>query len=70
MFPVVAVNATEVPEQIAPEGLAAMETVGVRFGLTVIVIVFEVAVGVVRQVPPVTVMSQATKLPLTNDVLV
>ena len=37
-------NVTEVPAHIAPDGFAAMLTVGVSTGLTVIVIVFDVAV--------------------------
>jgi hypothetical protein len=39
----VAVKVTEVPEQIAPDGTAAILTLAGRFGLTVIVIVFDVA---------------------------
>jgi hypothetical protein len=46
----VAVKVTEVPEQIAPEGTAAMLTLAGRFGLTVIVIVFDVAGLPVAQV--------------------
>ena len=63
-----AVKATEVPGQMAPAGKAAMLTVGVRFGLTLMVIVLEEAVVVVKQVPPVTVMSQVTALPLARVV--
>ena len=40
---VVALNVTDVPAQISPEGLAAMLTLTGRFGLTVIVIAFDVA---------------------------
>ena len=39
----VAVNVTLVPAQIAPAGTAAMLTLTGKFGLTVIVIVFDVA---------------------------
>jgi hypothetical protein len=39
----VAVKVTEVPAQIAPEGTAAMLTLAGKFGLTVIVIAFDVA---------------------------
>jgi hypothetical protein len=46
----VAVKVTEVPAQIAPEGTAAMLTLAGRFGLTVIVIVFDVAGLPVAQV--------------------
>jgi hypothetical protein len=46
----VAVKVTEVPEQIAPEGTAAMLTLAGRFGLTTIVTVFDVAGLPVAQV--------------------
>ena len=39
----VAVKVTDVPEQIAPAGLAAIVTLTGRFGLTVMPIVFDVA---------------------------
>jgi hypothetical protein len=39
----VAVKVTEVPAHIAPEGTAAMLTLAVNTGLTVIAIVFDVA---------------------------
>jgi hypothetical protein len=45
----VAVNVTDVPAQMAPDGDAAMVTPGVTFALTVIVIGVLVAVGVVVQ---------------------
>jgi hypothetical protein len=45
----VAVNETEAPEHIAPEGVATMETPGVTLALTVIVTGVLVAVGVVVQ---------------------
>ncbi len=38
---VVAVKFTEVPAHIAPGGLAVMFTVGVKFGITTMVMVFE-----------------------------
>ena len=66
----VAVKVTEVPVQIAPEGEAPMLTVGVTLELTDIVIVFDVAVFELRQVPPVIVMSQVTVLPLASVVVV
>ena len=65
-----AVKVTLDPAQIAPEGLAAIETVGVRFGLTVMIMEVEVAVVAVKQVPPVTVMSQLTEFPLARVVVV
>ena len=46
----VAVKVTEVPEQIAPDGTAAMLTLAGRFAFTVIVTVFEVAGLPVAQV--------------------
>ena len=64
----VAVIVTDVPEQMVVPGLAAMLTVGVRFGLTTIVNPFDVAVVAVKQVPPVTVISQVTALPLARVV--
>ena len=66
----VAVKVTEVPWQTAPEGEAPMLTVGVTLGLTVIVIVFDVAVFVPRQVPPVTVIVQVIASLLTSVVVV
>ena len=62
----VAVNVTDVPAQIGPDGDAAMLTVGVTYAFTVIVIVFDVAVVDVKQVPPVMVISQVTVLPLAS----
>ena len=61
-------NVTEVPEQIVLEGLTTMETVGVKFGLTVIGMELDVAVAEVKQVPPTMLMSQVTALPLVNVV--
>ena len=46
----VAVKVTEVPAQIAPEGTAAILTLAGKFGLTTIVIVFDVAGLPVTQV--------------------
>jgi hypothetical protein len=60
------VNVTGVPAQIAPLGEAAMLTVGVTFAPTVIVIVFDVAVFVVKQVPPLIVITQITWSPLAR----
>jgi hypothetical protein len=39
----VAVNVTDVPVHIVPDGEAAIETLAGRFGLTVIVMAFDVA---------------------------
>lgn len=38
-----AVNVTDTPVQIVPDGEAAIETLAGRFGLTVIVMAFDVA---------------------------
>jgi hypothetical protein len=62
----VAVNVTGVPEQIAPDGEAAMLTDGVTLAFTAIVIVFDVAVFVVKQVPPLIVITQITWSPLAS----
>ena len=61
-------NVTEVPAQIVLEGLTAMETVGVKLGLTVMAMEFEGAVVDVKQVPPAMVMSHVTALPLASVV--
>lgn len=45
----IAVNVTEVPAQIAPTGMEFIVTLGTTTGLTVIVVVVLVAVGVVTQ---------------------
>ena len=66
----VAVKVTDVPGQIAPEGEAPILTVGDTLEFTVIVIVFDVAVFVLRQVPPVTVIVQVTASLLASAVLV
>ena len=64
----VAVKVTLVPEQIAPEGFAAILTVGVTELPTVIVIVFEVAVTGLAQVA-LEVMIQTIVLPLVRVLL-
>jgi len=61
------VNVTGVPAQIEPEGEADILTAGVTLAFTDIVIVFEFAVLVVRQPPPVIVMVQVTVLPLASE---
>ena len=66
----VAVKVTDVPWHTAPKGEAPMLTVGVTLEFTNIEIVFDVAVFVVRQVPPATVIVQVTASPLANVVLV
>jgi hypothetical protein len=60
------VNVTGVPAQIAPEGEAAIVTVGVTFAFTVIVIVFDVAAFVAKHVPPLIVITQITWSPLAS----
>ena len=67
MLDAVAVNVTVVPAQIAPDGEATMLTAGVTLGFTVIVMVFELAVLLVRQLPPVIVMVQVTVLPFASE---
>jgi hypothetical protein len=54
----VAVNVTEVPSQIDPEGTAAMLTLAGSKGLTAMVIVFDVAGEPVRQGVAFDVISQ------------
>ena len=66
----VAVNDTDVPGQIAPDGKAAMLTVGVIVEFTAIVMVFDVAVFVLRQDPPVTVIVQVIASLLASALLV
>jgi hypothetical protein len=61
----VAVKVTEVPVQIAPEGTAAMLTLAGRFGLTVIVIAFDVAGLPVAQVA-FDVITTVITLPLAR----
>ena len=61
----VAVKVTFVPEQMAPAGLAAIETLAVTFGFTVMVIAFDVAGLPVAQVALLVItqviMSEFTK---------
>jgi hypothetical protein len=66
MFAAVAVKLTEVPAQIAPVGFGAIETVGVRIGLTTIVIVFDEAVVAEIHAPPVMLISHLTVLAFSN----
>ena len=66
----VAVKVTDVPWQIAPEGEAPILTVGVTFEFTTIVIVFDVAVFVLRQDPPATVIVQVIASLLASVLLV
>ena len=66
----VAVNSTLVPAQIAPDGLAVSSTVGVKLGLTVIVIILDVAVVADRQDPPLILISTVTWSLLTRVRLV
>ena len=48
----------------------AIETVGVTFGFTIMLVVFDVAVLLVKQLPPVIVISQLTSsLLLSEEVL-
>ena len=65
----VAVKVTLVPEQIVVEGLAAMLTLAVTFGFTVMVIVFEVAGEPVPQVA-VDVITQVIVLPFAKEAFV
>ena len=64
MLLAVAVKVTGVPGHMVADGTAAIVTEGVRFGFTAMVIILEVAVLEVKQVPQVTVISQETVLPL------
>ena len=64
----VAVNVTLVPVQIVVDGVE-IETVGVSFGLTVIVIAVDVAFGVLAQAELLTIFT-VTWSPLVNVVLV
>ena len=65
----VAVNVTDVPEQIEPEGLAEIVIAGVRFGFTVIVILADVAGLPVAHVA-FDVRTHVIISPLANVVLV
>jgi hypothetical protein len=64
----VAVKVTLVPEQMAPDGLAAILTEGTTVLVTVIVIVFEVAVTGLAQVA-FDVITQLIVLPLVSVLL-
>ena len=61
----VAVNVTLVPAQMVLPGFAAMLTDGVTFAVTLIVIVFELAVDTVTQVNE-EVITQEIRSPVTN----
>ena len=63
----VAVKVTLIPEQIAPEGFAAILTLAGKPGFTIIVIVFEVAGEPVAQVKLLVIM-QVIKLPFARVV--
>jgi hypothetical protein len=64
----VAVKVTEVPEHIV-EAVALMETAGVTDGLTVIAMLFDVAVVGEAQVTE-EVITQLTASPFTKEVVV
>ena len=64
----VAVNFTEVPAQIAPDGTAAIDTLAVSDGLTVIVMPSEVAGEPVRQGVAFEVISTVITSPLARVV--
>ena len=66
----VAVNITEVPEQIAPAGEAEILTLAGKFGLTVIVTVFDIAGLAVKQGVAFEVITQVTTSPLANAAFV
>ena len=61
----VAVKVTLVPEHMAPAGTAAMLTLAVTFGFTVIVIIFEVA-GLPLTHEAVDVITQLIVFPFAN----
>ena len=65
----VAVNVILVPAQIAPAGLAAIDTLTGKFGFTDIVIVFDVAGLPVAHVA-LEVNTQVIKSPFASDELV
>jgi len=65
----VAVNVTLVSEHIAPDGTAAMLTLGVRFAFTVMFILLEVAVTGIEQAA-LEVITQVMLFPFTRVVLV
>ena len=63
----VAVKVTEVPAHIVADD-ATIPAVGVTVALMVIVMVLEEAVVAVKQVPPITLISQVTVLPFASVV--
>jgi hypothetical protein len=66
VFNAVAVTVTVFPEQrvVAVEFI---ETLGVLLLFTVITMLFDVALLLAKQVPPVTVISQVTVFPLAME---
>jgi hypothetical protein len=64
----VAVKVTEVPAQIAPEGTAAMLTLAVNTGLTVIVMPLEVAGDPAKQGVALEVISTVITSLLAKEV--
>ena len=66
----IAVNVTDVPAHIVPDGDALILTAGVTLVFTIIVIVFDVVVVEVKQTPLVIVISQVTTSLLTSEVVV
>ena len=63
-----AVKVTGVFTHTGPEGLAASATEGVSVGFNNIEMPLEAALLVVKQVPPLTAISQETISPLASDV--
>ena len=66
----VAVNVTLVPEQIVPAGLAAILTLAVNVGLTVILMLFDVAGEPVKHGVALLVKTTVTAVPLVNALVV
>ena len=64
MFAVIAVNVIEVPAQIGPLIPGKIVTAGVLTGLIGTIIVFELAVLLVRQPTPLTIIEQVIASPL------
>ena len=69
MFDGVAVNVTFVSSQMIESGEAEMKTVGLRLEFTDIKMILDEAMGEVRQVPPVTVISQMTTSSFASEVV-
>ena len=69
MFDGVAVNVTFVPSQMIESGEAEMKTVGFRLEFTDIKMILDEAMGEVRQVPPVAVISQMTTSSFASEVV-